>query len=289
MNFIKKEGSAKASKGFNLRKGQPSTSVAVVRQVSVGEIIKFVGSVDDGESVGGNAVWFKTEDDNYFWSGNVQVVPDQLPTSDGYKPVTAAQLCNIISCVPGRAAEIIGPLNQAMLEFAINTPLRQAAFIAQTAHESIGFTAFRENLNYSAQALVNTWPRRFTVETAKLYARQPEKIANCAYASRIGNGNEASGDGWRYRGRGMSQVTGRDNYKACGVGLSLDLLSTPELLEQLIHAFRSGAWFWKSRNLNLLADKADFLEITKAINGGTNGQDDRERYYAKAKTALGIA
>ena len=288
MNFIKKDGSAKALKEFNLRK-YPSTQNTAVRQISVGQTIKFIGFVDDGENIKSNSKWFKTEDGNYFWSGNVEAVPDQPPATEDYQPITATQLCAIISCTPTKANELIGPLNQAMLEFSINTPLRQAAFIAQTAHESIGYTAFRENLNYSADALVRTWPRRFTPKTAQSYARQPEKIANCVYANRIGNGGETSGDGWRYRGRGIIQVTGKNNYKACGTGLGLDLISSPELLEQLTHAFRSGAWFWKSRNLSSLADKRDFLGITKIINGGINGQEDRERYYVRAKTAIGIA
>ncbi|MEK9207537.1 MAG: glycoside hydrolase family 19 protein, partial [Patescibacteria group bacterium] len=112
---------------------------------------------------------------------------------------------------------------------------------------------------------------------------------NCVYANRIGNGNETSGDGWRYCGRGIIQITGKDNYKTCGIGLGLDLISSPELLEQPANAFRSGAWFWKSHNLNSLADKGDFLGITRIINGGTIGQEDRERYYIHAKIALGIS
>ncbi|MBI3045969.1 MAG: glycoside hydrolase family 19 protein [Candidatus Harrisonbacteria bacterium] len=175
-----------------------------------------------------------------------------------------------------------------MTEFEINTPIRLAAFIAQTAHESAGYSAFLENLNYSAQALLNTWPNRFTPESAAIYARQPEKIANHVYINRLGNGDEASGDGWRYRGRGVIQTTGRINYKACGAGLGLDLITSPELLEQPLNAFRSAGLYWKSRNCNSFADSDNFTGLTKAINGGLNGLDDRKAYYARAKSVLGI-
>jgi putative chitinase len=219
----------------------------------------------------------------------VQLIPDAPASSDGYQAITAAQLCSIVPSVPvSKANEFADALNNAMREFSINTPLRQCAFIAQTAHESMGYTAFLENLNYSANALIATWPLRFTKEIAASYARQPQKIANRAYANRIGNGDEASGDGWKYRGRGIIQITGKDNYKACGKVLNLDLVSSPELLEQTLNAFRSGTWFWNSRNLNPLADRDDFTAITKAINGGLNGLADRLKYYARAKSVIGV-
>lgn len=292
MNFIQQNGSAKTLKEINIRRSQPSTKVVIAGQAYLGQIIKFVGFVSDGENIGGNSKWFKTEDGNYFWSGNVEVLPDTsiIPQTLGeYKNVTEAQLRAIVSSLPvSKISGFTNALNSAMREFLINTPLRQSAFIAQTAHESIGYSALIENLNYSATALVNTWPRRFTTENTTLYARQPEKIANRAYANRMGNRDEASGDGWRYRGRGIIQITGRDNYKACGAALGLDLVMSPELLEQPLHAFRSGAWYWKSRSLNALADAADFVGITRKINGGTLGLDDRMKYYVKAKTILGV-
>lgn len=178
-----------------------------------------------------------------------------------------------------------------MSESEINTPLRVAAFIAQTAHESKGYSAFIESFYYStAEQLTKTWSKRFSADIAAAYARQPEKTANHAYGGRadLGNGDEASGDGWRYRGRGVIQTTGRINYKACGIGLSLDLITSPELLEWPLNAFRSAGWYWKSRNCNAFADSTDFIGLTKAINGGLNGLDDRKDYYARAKSVLGI-
>jgi putative chitinase len=185
--------------------------------------------------------------------------------------------------------EYVPYLNEAAQRFEIATPLRSAAFIAQTAHESAEYSRFVENLNYSAQGLLNTWPKRFTAEKALAYGRKPDRIASYVYANRLGNGNEASGDGWRYRGRGIIQITGKTNYQACGNGLGVDLLASPELLEQPQLAFLSAAWFWDSRKLNDLADRDDFVGITKIINGGTNGLADRQAYYELAKAALGIA
>ena len=289
MNFVQKNGTAKALRDLNVRGGQPSTQSAIAGYALAGQILAFVGWVTDGDSVNGNAKWFKTQEGNYFWSGNVEVLPDPVPAPVG-NVLTAAQLGIIIPALAfTRVNDVIAPLNNAMQEFRITTPLRQVAFIAQTAHESIGYSAFVENLNYSAQALLATWPSHFTAAEAASYARKPERIANRAYADRGGNGNEASGDGWKYRGRGIIQITFRDNYRACGTGLGADLVSHPELLEQPSYAFRSGAWFWNSRNLNPLADLGDFVRITRVINGGLNGLADRQRYYALAKAALGIS
>ncbi len=294
MNFIAQNGVARTLKSINLRQGQPSTKVPIATQTASGKTIKFIGFVTDGENIGGNSKWFKTGEENYFWSGNVEMsvdVPLNPPTTSiGYSPITPDHLRSILPRLSAtKINEFTDALNSAMQEFSIKTPLRQSAFIAQTAHESIGYSAFIENLNYSADALVRTWPKHFTQETGPLYARQPEKIANRAYSNRIGNGNEASGDGWKYRGRGIIQITGRDNYKSCGIALGLDLIASPELLEQTLHAFRSGAWYWDSRSLNAFADASDFIGITKKINGGTIGLDDRMKYYEKAKTVLGIA
>lgn len=217
-------------------------------------------------------------------------IPENSSAVETVGIITAEQLKRIISTLSDtRCKEYLPHLLQAMTEFEISTPIRVAAFIAQTAHESAGYSAFLENLNYSAQALLNTWPNRFTLEIATAYARQPEKIANHVYINRLGNGDEASGDGWRYRGRGVIQTTGRVNYKACGTGLGLDLITSPELLEQPLNAFRSAGWYWKSRNCNSFADSDNFIGLTKVINGGLNGLDDRKDYYARAKSVLGIA
>jgi putative chitinase len=187
------------------------------------------------------------------------------------------------------AVKFIGPLNEQMGKAKISTPLRIAHFLAQVAHESGGFKLLRENLNYSADALVRTWPKRFTPETAKAYARNPEKIANKVYADRMGNGPEASGDGFRYLGRGLIQTTGKDNYRAFSAWyLGNDsLLKTPELLEQPPAAAASAVWFWDSRKLNQLADRDAAKAICRMINGGLHGIEDRLRWLDKAKHAFG--
>jgi putative chitinase len=202
--------------------------------------------------------------------------------------ITVEQLQSILPQCPKERVEACHPhLLKALEEFGITTPLRIAAFVAQTAHESGEYRLVRENLNYSAAGLLSTFPKRFTKDRATEYARQPEKIACFVYGGRNGNGDEESGDGWRYRGRGYVQITFRDNYRACGERLKADLLSTPELLEQPDFAFRSAGWYWESRKLNELADRRDFKGITLKINGGLNGQRDREQYYNRAKAVLG--
>src|SRR5215218_9633064 len=173
--------------------------------------------------------------------------------------ITIEQLQSILPQCPKDRLETCHPcLIKALEEFEITTPLRIAAFVAQTAHESGEYRLVRENLSYSADGLVRTWPRRFTKEKAALYARKPEKIASFVYGGRNGNGDEESGDGWRYRGRGFIQVTFRDNYRFCGERLKTDLLSTPELLEQPDFAFRSAGWNWESRERSELADGGEF-------------------------------
>lgn len=194
----------------------------------------------------------------------------------------------LLNCPSERAAACYPCLVKALEEFQITTPLRIAAFIAQTAHESAEYKAVRENLNYSAKGLLGTWPKRFTQEKADAYARQQERIANYVYASRNGNGNEASGDGWRFCGRGYIQVTGKSNYRDCSEALKVDLLSSPEQLEQPEFAFRSAGWYWNSRKLNDLADRGDLVGITKKINGGLIGQEERQKYYERAKAVLGV-
>ena len=279
MNFISRVAVVKAVKEVTLRKGAPNTSVPIAGVLAVGTFITTIGQVTDGLTVAGNSVWYATPDGNYFWSGNV-AVPSLVSGELLKKFITTLSTAN--------AALYAEPLAKVLNEFSITTPLRIAAFIAQTAHESAGYSLFLENLNYSAPALLATWPSRFTAATAAQYAHQPEKIANFVYANRGGNGSVASGDGWKYRGRGVIQITFHDNYKVCGAALKLDLLTNPDLLLQPFPAFRSGGWFWNSRNLNALADAGDFLGITKAINGGVNGLADRQAYYTRIKSVLGI-
>jgi putative chitinase len=189
----------------------------------------------------------------------------------------------------------IDPLNYAMTRFDINDGRRAAAFVAQIALESSELSHLVENLNYSATKLMQVWPTRFeTLKQARTYEHRPEQLANYVYASRIGNGNEASGDGWRYRGRGLIQTTGRGNYRATGVALALSLEAQPELLEQSGAAALSAAWFWKAHGLNELADgegpgaEQDFETISVKINGGREGLAARKEYWRRAKDALGL-
>ena len=181
-------------------------------------------------------------------------------------------------------------LKSQLNKFGINTPLRIAYFIAQIAHESGSFKYSSENLNYSAKALRGVFGKYFpTDDLAEAYARQPEKIANRVYANRMNNGDEASGDGWRFRGRGLIQLTGRDNYTQCGSELKIDLINHPDLLsDQPNMAVDAAAWFWDRHNLNTYADQDDIKRITKIINGGYNGLEDREAYLARAKEVLDL-
>lgn len=177
-------------------------------------------------------------------------------------------------------------LASACTEFDIGTPRRQAAFLAQVAIESGGLKRVSENLNYKASGLLRVFHTHFSDDEAENYAGQPERIANRVYADRMGNGDEASGDGWRYRGRGLIQMTGRDNYRACGQALGKDLEEDPEYLESAEGAARSAAWFWDKHGLNALADAGDIDRISRKINGGDNGIAERREAYATAFDAL---
>jgi putative chitinase len=166
------------------------------------------------------------------------------------------------------------PLQETFEKYQINTPKRQACFIGQCMHESGGFKFLKENLNYSAKALMATWPSRFPdMDTAEKYERQPEKIANKVYSGRMGNTED--GDGAKYIGRGLIQLTGKDNYKAFGEAIGEDLVSTPQLVEEPRYAALSAGWFWNKRGLNALADVMDIETMSKRINGGTIGMADR--------------
>lgn len=168
-----------------------------------------------------------------------------------------------------------------MARFKIDSPVRRAAFLAQVGHESGHLRRLVENLNYSAEGLAGTWPSRFRGrdgrpnELAARIARRPRDIANVVYADRMGNGPASSDDGWRYRGRGLIQLTGRDNYRACAKGIGQNLEDFPELLEMPEWAVLSAAWFWSRHELSELADAGRFEAITRKINGGTHGQAER--------------
>jgi len=180
----------------------------------------------------------------------------------------------------------LDPLNAAFEKYGMNTPLRQAAFIGQCQHESSNFLHLEENLHYSAVELMKTWPSRFpNINVAMQYANNPEKIANKVYEGRMGNNEE--GDGWAYHGRGLIQLTGRDNYTKCGTALGFDLVSNPELLVQHKYAALSAGWFFNKHGLNALADSQDYESMTMRINGGTVGLEDRIKKINHALSVLG--
>jgi putative chitinase len=179
-------------------------------------------------------------------------------------------------------------LNQLLPDYGIDTPQRVAAFLAQCAHESGNFVFLKENLNYKWASLRKVFPKYFpTDELAQAYEKQPERIANRIYGSRMGNGDEASGDGYRYCGRGLIQLTGRNNYEAFADSIE----STPEevsaYLETFEGAVQSACWFWETNNLNQFADTDDIKTMTKRINGGFIGLEDREKHYNHAKHVFG--
>ena len=180
----------------------------------------------------------------------------------------------------------LGPLEETFAKYDISTPKRQACFIGQCSHESGNFKTLQENLNYSAEGLMKTWPSRFpTKEVADQYARQPAKIAGKVYNGRLGNANEEEAS--KFLGRGLIQLTGKENYEHCGSSLGVDLLSNPNLLSDPKYAALSAGWFWGKRGLNSLADASDLETMTKRINGGLLGLDDRKAKIAKALSVLG--
>lgn len=193
---------------------------------------------------------------------------------------------------------------ETCVEFEINTPQRIAGFLAQTSHESGGYTMLSENLNYRAATLAACWPTRFAVlgphkkpikdqqgkltptAVANAIAGKPELIANMVYSSRMGNGPAESGEGWKYRGRGLKQLTGKDNYARCGQALGLDLVGNPDLLLEPMAAARSAGWFWKANALSTFADAGDIRGMTKKINGGFIGLEQRQKLYDKILAAV---
>jgi putative chitinase len=200
---------------------------------------------------------------------------------------------DLLAVMPRSAAvadRVLPALAAAMDQFDIRTPERTAAFLAQLAHESGELRRWTENLNYGWEGLRGVFPKYFRTDAeARAFERQPERIANRVYGARMGNGDEASGDGWRYRGRGPIQLTGKDNYRVCGQAIGVDLLNRPELLETPEVGCLAAAWFWSSRGLNPLADAGKFVTITRRINGGTNGLPDRMKYWDQARAVFGVA
>jgi putative chitinase len=200
---------------------------------------------------------------------------------------TLEQFKNIIGNNPN-AEHWFEALCEILPDYDIDTVPRVAAFLAQCAHESGGFRAIKENLNYKAESLCKVWPRYFpSIDIARQYAQQPEKIANRAYANRMGNGPEESGDGWKFCGRGLIQLTGKDNYTRYAQSTEQSLDEASEHLTTFEGCVQSAAWFWEANNLNQYADSGDILTKTKRINGGTLGLEDRQKHYTHAIHILG--
>ena len=179
-------------------------------------------------------------------------------------------------------------LDQLLDEYEINTPLRVAHFVAQCAHESGNFVFIKENLNYRAASLQKTFAKYFpTAELAAQYEKRPEKIANRVYANRMGNGDEASGDGWLYCGRGLIKLTGKDNYTFFAGSLGITTQEASEYLQTFEGAAQSACWYWEQNNLNKFADANDVKGLTRAINGGYIGLEDRQSHTEHALHVLG--
>ncbi|MGO1072713.1 glycoside hydrolase family 19 protein [Lysobacter sp. CA199] len=208
---------------------------------------------------------------------------------------TDAQLAAAMRCQIGRATQWQPHLVRAMTRFGITTRLRAVHFLAQLGHESLGLSLLEENLNYSATGLLDTFDKYFTPSTAAQYARRPERIANRVYASRNGNGDEASGDGWKYRGRSPIQLTGRGNYLAIGAAINRPLVDQPDLAVNIAVGSEIAAAYWQTNGLNTLADGDDVLQVSRRINLGNaqskrtpNGLNDRIERTKRARAALGI-
>ena len=200
---------------------------------------------------------------------------------------TTSQLAQIIPGNP-HVDHWYGALNLLLPDYEIDTPQRVAAFLAQCAHESGSFKFLKENLNYRAVTLRKVFPKYFPDDAmAEAYAMQPEKIANRVYASRMGNGDEASGDGFRYCGRGLIQLTGKNNYTAFANSIDTPVEEIPEFLSTFEGAVQSACWFWETNNLNVQADAGDIKTMTRKINGGFIGLEDRVKHYEHALHVFG--
>ena len=222
-----------------------------------------------------------------------KMMPSELDRAPLISPITIG-LLEAMGIRHALAVQWLPHLSQAAHRYQIDaTPRRLAAWLATIAHESARLTSVVENLNYSAQGLAQTWPSRYAdmagqpTRLALDIARIPPAIANLTYAGRLGNGSAGSGDGWRYRGRGLIQITGRANYAASGAELGLDLITKPEQLEQPYIAAMSSAEWWHRHGCNSLADTGDMAAVTRRVNGGMTGLDDRLKLYRAALAYLG--
>lgn len=200
--------------------------------------------------------------------------------------INLIQFSSAIGCSPLLSAAYHEAFISALTEFKIGNSIQIAQFLAQVGHESDSLNNLEENLNYSAQRLMQVWPKRFpTIEKAHYYEHSPERLANEVYANRFGNGNYESGDGYRYHGRGPLQITFLDNYRRCGKALNLDLVNTPSiLLTNTIEGARSACWFWVLHGCQ--NDAHDTEATTRRINGGINGLEDRKKRFDHALEVL---
>jgi putative chitinase len=181
----------------------------------------------------------------------------------------------------------VEPLNECFSRFGINSLNQQAAFIGQLSHECGNFKVLEENLNYRAATLMKLWPKRFpTQEVANAYEKNPRRIANMVYSGRMGNRDESSGDGYRFRGRGCIQLTGHANYFHAGKALGVDFVMQPDLVATPKYAAMTAGWFWSTHGCNEIADRGDWTQLTKKINGGTIGLDDRIKHTNEALAVL---
>jgi putative chitinase len=203
--------------------------------------------------------------------------------------LTRAELGAVMPLAAKAPDAVVAALDAAMRRFGIDTPARMAAFCAQLAHESGQLQRWTENLSYRWPRLRQVFPKYFPSDAdARPFDRQPERIANRVYANRMGNGPETSGDGWRYRGRGPIQLTGKANYRACGEAIGVDLVADPDLLATPEPGCLAAAWFWARNGLNALADAGDFVTITRRINGGLAGLAERREFWERAKSVFGV-
>jgi len=223
----------------------------------------------------------------------IRVSPMTLPkaiTAPDLPMATPDQLRRIMPDLsPDDAVVWAAKLADACKRYGVDNPLREAMFLAHVAQESAGLTKFEEGLDYSAERLTKVWRKRYpTLAAAAPYAHNPQALANKTYSNRMGNGNVASGDGYRFRGRGPIQLTGRGLYAECGKAIGFDLVANPDLLLEIGVGSRSAAWYFQSRGCIRKADARDVRGATYAINGGYNGVEEREAYYERAKAVLGV-
>ena len=198
----------------------------------------------------------------------------------------AQQLADAVKIDIAHAEALLPGLEAAIKTADLDTPARLSAFLAQTGHESGGFKFLEENLNYKPETLCRVWPSHFNEENCHEFSGNPEAIANFAYAGRMGNGDAGTGDGWRYRGRGFLQLTGKANYEHASSDLGFDFVSEPDAVATPEGAALTAAWFWKKHNLNHYVDNNDFTQMTKIINGGTIGLEDRVARFNHAMSVL---